>query len=113
LIETLMQLAVQTVKAPAPRLVVGPTDAFLRTARTCYDHLAGRLGVAFAQRLVASDGLVLEEEQGRLTDLGRRALAELGIEVPTSATPGSRTDPSSCRPCLDWSERRFPSARLV
>jgi DNA-binding transcriptional ArsR family regulator len=107
LIETLMQVAVQTAKAPEPRLVVGPKDAALRAARTCYDHLAGRLGVAFAQRLVAGDGLVLEEEKGHLTDRGRQALAELGIEVPTSATPDSRTDPASCRPCLDWSERRF------
>lgn len=107
LIETLMQIAVQTTNAPEPRLVVGPKDAALRAARTCYDHLAGRLGVAFAQRLVAVDGLVLEEEMGHLTGRGGQALAELGIEVPTSATPDSRTDPASCRPCLDWSERRI------
>lgn len=107
LIETLMQLAVQTATVPAPRLVVGPKDAALRAARTCYDHLAGRLGVAIAQRLVADDGLILGEEQGRLTHRGRRALAELGIEVPTIAGSNSRTDPASCRPCLDWSERRF------
>lgn len=107
LIETLMQLAVQTATAREPRVVVGPKDAALRAARTCYDHLAGRLGVAIAQRLVADDGLILEEDQGRLTDRGRRALAELGIDVPTSAGPNSRMDPASCRPCLDWSERRF------
>jgi hypothetical protein len=63
--------------------------------------------VAFAQRLVADDGLIFEEEKGHLTDRGRRALAELGIGVPTSAGPNSRTDPASCQPCLDWSERRF------
>jgi DNA-binding transcriptional ArsR family regulator len=107
LIETLMQLAVQTAPALVSRLVVGPKDAALRAARTCYDHLAGRLGVTFAQRLVADDGLVLEEEQGHLTDRGRRALAELGIDVPTGTGPSSRSDPASCRPCLDWSERRF------
>jgi DNA-binding transcriptional ArsR family regulator len=107
LIETLMQLAVQSATAPAPRLVVGPKDAALRAARTCYDHLAGRLGVAIAQRLVADDGLILEEEHGHLTDRGRRALAQIGIDIPTSVGPNLRTDPASCRPCLDWSERRF------
>ena len=56
---------------------------------------------------LADGGLILEENQGHLTDRGRRALAELGIDVPTSAGPNSRTNPASCRPCLDWSERRF------
>jgi DNA-binding transcriptional ArsR family regulator len=107
LIETLMQLAAQAASTPAPRLVVGPKDAALRAARTCYDHLAGRLGVALAQRLVTDGGLILEEEHGRLTERGRRALAELGIGLAPGAGPKSRTDPASCRPCLDWSERRF------
>jgi len=105
LIETLMQLAIQTT--PGPRLLVGPTDAALRAARTCYDHLAGRLGVSIAQRLVTDGGLVLDEDQAHLNDRGRRALAELGIELPKGTGPGSRSDPASCRPCLDWSERRF------
>ena len=107
LIETLMQLAAQTATIPGPRLVVGPKDAALRAARTCYDHLAGRLGVAITQRLVIDGGLALDEEQANLNDRGRRALAELGIDVPTVAARGSRIDPSSCRPCLDWSERRL------
>lgn len=107
LLETLMQLAAQTAVFPAPRLVVGPKDAALRAARTCYDHLAGRLGVAFAQRLVADDGLILEEDLAHLTDRGRLALQELDIDVPTSGAPGSRADAASCRPCMDWSERRF------
>ena len=107
LIETLMQLAGQTASAPGPRLQVGPTNDALRAARTCYDHLAGRLGVAIAQRLVSDGGLLLDDEQARLNDSGRRALAELGIALPASAEPGSRDDVASCRPCLDWSERRF------
>ena len=107
LIETMMQLATQTATIPGPRLVVGPKDAALRAARTCYDHLAGRLGVAITQRLVNEGGLVLDEERANLTDRGRRALTELGIDLPPSAERGSRIDPLSCRPCLDWSERRF------
>ncbi len=107
LIESLMQLAVRTTAVPGPRLVVGPQDAALRAARTCYDHLAGRLGVAITERLVREGGLDLDDERARLTDEGRRALADLGIDLPSGAAGGSRFDPLSCRPCLDWSERRF------
>ena len=106
LIETMMQLAARTAAIPGPRLVIGPKDAALRAARTCYDHLAGRLGVAVTQRLVSDGGLVLDKERTNLNDRGRRALADLGIDVPTGAARGSRIDPWSCRPCLDWSERR-------
>lgn len=107
LIETLMQLAARTSTTPSPRLLVGPKDAALRAARTCYDHLAGRLGVAITRRLVADGGLVLEEDHARLMDRGRRALSELGIHVPCSDGANSRNHPAACRPCLDWSERRF------
>jgi hypothetical protein len=97
----------QAGAAAGPRLVVGPKDAALRKARTCYDHLAGRLGVAITQRLVLDGGLVLEEENGRLTDKGRTALADLGIELPGAHGAKQRPDLASCRPCMDWSERRF------
>lgn len=108
LLESLMQLACKPAGAatPTPRaVVVGPRDAALRAARTCYDHLAGRLGVAIAQRLVDDGGLVFDEESGRLTDPGRLALARLGVD--NDATPLQRHTAPACRPCLDWSERRF------
>lgn len=104
LIESLMQLASHTA---SPRILPGPRDAALRAARTCYDHLAGRLGVAVTQRLVACGGLELDENRARLTERGRRALVELGIELPPSPADGTRDDAAACRPCLDWSERRF------
>jgi len=53
MLESIMQVASEL--APArKRLVVGPRDAALRKARTCYDHLAGQLGVALADALVAA-----------------------------------------------------------
>ena len=114
LLESLMQLAAKASAAAPPRVVVGPKDAALRAARTCYDHLAGRLGVAITQRLVSDGGLVLEEESAYLTDAGRRALGRLGIEAPIDATAKQRPSATSCRPCLDWSERRFHiSGRLA
>src|SRR5215831_16283427 len=42
----------------------------LRFARTCYDHLAGRLGVAIADALVAKGYVVLTDEGGEVTDAG-------------------------------------------
>ena len=52
MMESIMQVA-SGVEAMRPAPVTGPRDAALRAARTCYDHLAGRLGVALADALVA------------------------------------------------------------
>ncbi|WP_374653253.1 ArsR/SmtB family transcription factor [Dongia sp.] len=76
-------------------------DMAMRLARTCYDHLAGRLGVALADALVARGHVILGEDAGELTPKGRKVLAGLGIAV--EAAKHSRV---FCRPCLDWSERR-------
>ena len=71
----------------------------LRTARTCYDHLAGRLGVGLADSLTEGDYVALSADGGEVTDRGRHFLREFGAE----AAEGKR---AFCRPCLDWSERR-------
>jgi DNA-binding transcriptional ArsR family regulator len=77
-------------------------DEALRRARTCYDHLAGRLGVALADGLVVQRQIVLDEDGGRMTPGGARLLEAFGIDV--AAIGGGRR--RFCRPCLDWSERR-------
>ena len=74
----------------------------LRTARTCYDHLAGKLGVALADALVARRQIVLAEDGGQVTARGVRFLGELGIDLAAI----ERRRRAFCRPCLDWSERR-------
>src|SRR3712207_6145872 len=81
---------------------VGPRDEALRTARTCYDHLAGRLGTALADALTARRHLVLSESAAVLTPDGRRFLCTLGVDLD-SGQDGKR---ALCRTCLDWSERR-------
>lgn len=93
LIEGLMELA-----APRP-VATGPRDAALRRARTCYDHLAGRLGVAVADALVAKGAIELGDEAGAVTEAGAAWLAGFGIAPPSRGRIW-------CRPCLDWSERR-------
>jgi DNA-binding transcriptional ArsR family regulator len=72
----------------------------LRDARTCYSHLAGRLGVALADALVAQRWLDEDGRSYRLTTGGRRALRALGIDAR-----GRREQPEARR-CLDWTERR-------
>jgi DNA-binding transcriptional ArsR family regulator len=97
-LEGLMGLAQRT---GAVRVRTGPRDAALRTARVCYDHLAGERGVAFMDALVAQ-GIITGGAEPAVTAKGRRFLAELGIDVDGLAR-GRRV---LCRPCLDWSERR-------
>jgi DNA-binding transcriptional ArsR family regulator len=83
------------------RIATGPRDAEMRLARTCYDHLAGRLAVAIADALVARGDLELSAEGGAVTERGEATLARLGV-APSPARKGRLF----CRPCLDWSERR-------
>jgi DNA-binding transcriptional ArsR family regulator len=74
----------------------------IRFARTCYDHLAGRLGVALADRMDEMGLLAWSRERADLTGRGRDFAQALGI-APT--TPGRSRRPFA-RACLDWSERR-------
>ncbi|MGA5818059.1 ArsR/SmtB family transcription factor [Kitasatospora sp. NPDC094028] len=70
-------------------------------ARTCYDHLAGALGVALADALLAR-GVVTEDSGLAVTAPGRSWLAGIGIDLDEPRR-GSRP---LVRSCLDWTERR-------
>ena len=84
-------------------------DDALRFARTCYDHLAGQVGVAIADALVTNGHIILAEEGGEVTDAGARFLAGFCADL----TSKSRSRRLFCQPCLDWSERRLHVAGLV
>ncbi|MEI9982172.1 MAG: hypothetical protein WDN69_02520 [Aliidongia sp.] len=99
MLESIMEVAA-IEGAPRHRPRSAKDDA-LRLARTCYDHLAGRLGVALADALVARGQIVLSADGGEVTEAGRHFLAGLGID-PES---GNRRR-IFCRPCLDFTERR-------
>ena len=79
----------------------GPRDQAMRFARTCYDHLAGQLAIGIADRLVAAGHLVLADDGGEVTASGRAFLSRQGLDL--HAQPHR----AFCRPCLDWSERRY------
>ena len=92
MIEAMMAIVPARSSRPAPEV--------LREARTCYDHLAGRLGVAIADALREKGHIELGEDGGAVTAPGARFFADFGLDLrPT----GRR---AFCRPCLDWSERR-------
>ncbi len=92
--------AILAVAGPAPaRQTTWRGGETLRTARTCYDHLAGRLGVALADAMRERSLVTLTQDGGEVTAAGLDFLRDFGAEPP----PGRRV---FCRPCLDWSERR-------
>jgi DNA-binding transcriptional ArsR family regulator len=113
LLEVLSRIA---PAAPVRSLRQGTQAEALRSARTCYDHLAGRLGVAVfgalldAGDIAGGDGthdpLAAVDDRlsasgrdidYRLTASGRERLAALGFELPRS---------DALRYCVDWSEQR-------
>ena len=100
-LEGLSVLAGRTRVKYAPR-----TPDHLRTARTCYDHIAGTLGVTLHDRLVAMEWLVPrargEDTAYELTPKGSRSLQTLGLDLDMVRTARRRF----AFGCLDWSERR-------
>jgi hypothetical protein len=82
-----------------------PTPRDLRGARTCYDHIAGSLGVALHDQLMRLRWLSpssARSESYDVTTAGIKAFEALGIDI--DATRGLRRHFAYA--CLDWSERR-------
>jgi DNA-binding transcriptional ArsR family regulator len=95
---------IMTVAATGPPRFRPPSriDSEMRRARTCYDHLAGELGVALTDAMIERRFLVLDADAGELTPEGSVFFADLGVDLTSS----NRHRRAFCRPCLDWSERR-------
>jgi DNA-binding transcriptional ArsR family regulator len=74
----------------------------LAEARTCYDHVAGRCGVALHDGLLARGWIIPEVGGYALSDNGVEGLLGWGVDV-SAARAARRT---LARPCLDWTERR-------
>ncbi len=81
------------------------TPSRLRSARTCYDHIAGVLGVALHDRLRVLGWLVdaaASANAYQLTPNGAKAFKVLGIDVEAAREQRRRF----AYACVDWSERR-------
>jgi DNA-binding transcriptional ArsR family regulator len=109
LIERLVNLATKTAIRRGKRVLPGEE---LRQVRTCYRHLAGRLGVLLGEALVRRGLVVLSGRAGRVTESGLAWCRSEGIDYSPSRSP-------DCRLCNDWTERvphlsgSFPNAILA
>jgi DNA-binding transcriptional ArsR family regulator len=101
--ETLMALA-GTRAAPASKTAAWRRDPDLRFCRTCYDHLAGQVGLAVTDSLTQHGHL---EPKGprdwTLTSSGELFCSRLGVDLAGAKAAHTR---HFARQCLDWSERR-------
>lgn len=98
-------LEILTSLAAPPRLKT-PRDSAaydaLCFARTCYDHLAGQMGVALTQALIDKGIVTADDQSYVLTEAGTQWLVSWNIEEE-ALRQGRRL---FARPCVDWSERR-------
>ncbi|MFF4273849.1 ArsR/SmtB family transcription factor [Streptomyces sp. NPDC001536] len=100
------QLVEELASHVAPGAVVRPRSlressagSAMARGRTCYDHLAGRLGIAVTDAMTSRE--LLRQDTGfALTDAGLRWFGEVGIALDRK---GRRP---LARACLDWTERR-------
>ena len=77
------------------------TPCHLRHARTCYDHLAGEVGVLLHDALLAGEWMYQEQGDYGLTPKGIERLSRMGLDL-SADTPTRRR---FAYPCLDWSQR--------
>ncbi len=104
LVESLSALAGHEPTEPDAKTVVRASPT-LAAARTCYDHLAGRLGVALFDALVARGAIAGPPNLGQPVELGPEAQAvfgALGIDLAAARRARRRFATG----CLDWTERR-------
>jgi DNA-binding transcriptional ArsR family regulator len=85
-----------------PSRSAAKTDPPLRFARTCYDHLAGRLAVGVAHALVGQGVLRPRGDEYQVLAAGVRWFDGLNIDLATMRA-GRR---KLTRQCLDWTERK-------
>jgi len=94
-------LAVIAPQPPVRSLRDATRSELVRYARTCYDHLAGHVGVAVARGLEKKRALIREDDGYRLGRTANALFGSLAIDVDALA---SRRRPL-VRACVDWSER--------
>ena len=97
-------LALLGARRPVRSLRQSRQALALSDARTCYDHLAGRAGVALLDALIGSGALRAGERTAdfAVTAHGAAALAEFGVDIRALRRSRRRLAVS----CLDWTERR-------
>lgn len=75
----------------------------VKYCRTCYDHLAGKVGVLITEKLISQKIIELQNKNYTLTARGNEFFKDFGIEL--SGLENKRR--ILAKPCLDWSERKY------
>ncbi|MFC8229555.1 ArsR/SmtB family transcription factor [Streptomyces sp. NPDC057287] len=99
LIEGLAAHACPGTRTPPRSLREASLQNALARGRTCYDHLAGRLGIRITDAMTGR-GLLRQDTGFALTEDGVRWFAALGVPLDTASRR------PLARGCLDWTERR-------
>jgi len=105
-LERMIGLAARAGHVP---LVTGPKEQAMRRARSCYDHLAGPLAVAFYENAVQQGWINQQVSQGcfsrtvEISEKGFAAFQLIGLPV-NQMQQGKRV---MCKACMDWSERKY------
>jgi DNA-binding transcriptional ArsR family regulator len=74
----------------------------IKYCRTCYDHLAGKIGVALTDSLLEQKIIVQQDNTFEISKEGARWFSDFGIDLPEA----QKQKRIFLKPCLDWSERR-------
>ena len=101
--------ALGVISSPRKRKPVGESEA-IRYARTCYDHLAGELGVRITRFLEHKGFLIPDgEREYAVTESGEAFFRQWNIDVPAQRS----TRRVLARRCLDWTERSYHVAGSI
>jgi DNA-binding transcriptional ArsR family regulator len=90
---------------PTPKhtvIVNSPGNSAIRHCRTCYDHLAGKVGVLITEALLKQRILERDTTVYAVTKKGSSFFSELEIDIDDL----KKQRRAFAKPCLDWSERK-------
>ncbi len=74
----------------------------LRYGRTCYDHLAGQVGVLLTESLVQQGHLIMKDGAFEVSETGVERFTAIGLDIAQLR----RKRRAFAHACLDWSERK-------
>lgn len=99
-VEALAALMPYSSKKLSP---VHKIDPAIQQCRTCYDHLAGKTGVAITDALLKQRLIITDDGGFELAPKGKKWFLSMDIDIDEL----QQQRRSFLRPCLDWSERRY------
>ncbi|MEZ0129781.1 ArsR/SmtB family transcription factor, partial [Flavobacterium sp. LBUM151] len=74
----------------------------IKYCRTCYDHLAGKIGVALTDSLLEQKIILNKNDVFEISSDGKKWFSDFGINLEEA----QKQKRIFLKPCLDWSERR-------